>query len=91
MHISEQQQHIYMYNRALTCVLIICLPSSPSQALMNTVIDATKMYRSQFASSMQATQFNLPASLQLLPLFIIALLKSVSTHFILVLSFYLVL
>ena len=45
---------------------------------MNTVIDATKMYRSQFASSMQASQFNLPGCLQLLPLFIIALLKSVS-------------
>ena len=48
------------------------------QALMNTVIDATKMYRANFASSMQASQFTLPATLRLLPLFMISLLKNVS-------------
>ena len=47
---------------------------------MNVVIDSTKMYRGHFASSLQASQFTLPASLHLLPLFIISLLKHVSKH-----------
>ena len=47
------------------------------QALMNTVLDSTKMYRSNFASSKQSSQFTLPSSLSLLPLFVVALLKHV--------------
>jgi len=50
------------------------------QALMNVVIDSTKMYRGHFASSLQASQFNLPTSLHLLPLFVTSLLKHVSTR-----------
>jgi len=45
------------------------------EALMNVVIDSTKMYRGHFASSLQASQFNLPTSLHLLPLFVTSLLK----------------
>ena len=54
------------------------LPHTHAQALLNIMIDATKMYRSNFASSMQASQLTLPATLRLLPLFMISLLKNVS-------------
>ena len=49
------------------------------QALTNIVIDSTKMYRTNFASSMQASQFILPSSLRLLPLFMFSLIKHVRT------------
>jgi len=45
---------------------------------MNTAVDCGKMYKSNLGSSRQASQYVLPHSLRLLPLFIIALLKSVS-------------
>lgn len=45
------------------------------EALLNIVLDCTRMYRSHFASSMQASQFALPSSLRLLPLFMLSLLK----------------
>ena len=48
------------------------------QALVNTVQDATIAYRTILASSMQSSQFCLPASLRLLPLFTLSLLKHVS-------------
>lgn len=57
---------------------ILSLPSL--QALMNTVIDSSKMYRSNFASSRQASQLVLPSSIKLLPLLVVALLKSVMLY-----------
>ena len=60
-------------------VLIRSLHPIALQALMNSVIDSTKAYRSLMASSVQSSQFCLPDSLCLLPLFILALLKSVSS------------
>lgn len=44
---------------------------------MNVVQDATKAYRSLIASSTQASQFVLPASLCTLPLYILSLFKNV--------------
>ncbi len=45
---------------------------------MNVAVDATKVYRSNCCSSMQSSQFVLPASIRLLPLFTLALVKNVS-------------
>ncbi len=45
---------------------------------MNTAVDCGKMFRANVMSSRQSSQYVLPASLSLLPLFIVALLKSVS-------------
>ena len=65
--------------------LYICLPVivnnifMTSQAMVNAVVDATKVYRSTMLSSTQQRSFSLPQSLQLLPLFVLALLKNVST------------
>ncbi len=61
------------YSRGIYYMLILY-----TQALMNTLIDSGKMYRNNVASSLQASQYTLPASIKLLPLLIIALLKSVS-------------
>lgn len=49
-------------------------------ALVNTVIDATKAYRSNVASTMQGAggKLTLPVSLRLLPLFVLSLLKNVA-------------
>uniref|UniRef100_A0A1X7U3G3 Uncharacterized protein n=1 Tax=Amphimedon queenslandica TaxID=400682 RepID=A0A1X7U3G3_AMPQE len=49
-------------------------------ALVNTVIDATKAYRSNVASTMQGggAKLTLPVSLRLLPLFILSLLKNIA-------------
>ncbi|XP_064387627.1 protein transport protein Sec24A-like isoform X2 [Halichondria panicea] len=45
-------------------------------AIMNVAVDATKVYRSNCCSSMQSSQFVLPASIRLLPLFTLALIKN---------------
>ena len=59
---------VYMY----MCSLLVLL-----QALMNTVVDSTKMFRSQVAS-VNSPSFTLPSSLMQLPLLILSLLKNVS-------------
>ncbi|XP_065891060.1 protein transport protein Sec24A-like [Dysidea avara] len=46
------------------------------EAMVNAVVDATKVYRSSMLSSTQQRSFCLPQSLQLLPLFVLALLKN---------------
>jgi hypothetical protein len=42
---------------------------------MNTIIDSTKAYRSNLATSQQLSQFSLPSSIKLLPLLTLSLLK----------------
>ena len=58
------------------CKFFPCQPYL--QALLNTVVDCTKMYRSQVASA-NCPPFTLPSSLAQLPLFVLSLLKNVSS------------
>lgn len=50
-----------------------------SQALMNACQDCLKIYRSELSGQRGTTNIIAPASLKLLPLYVLALLKYVST------------
>lgn len=54
------------------------------QAIMNVPVDATKVYRSNCASSLQSSQFVLPATIRLLPLFTLSLVKNVCAYYVVV-------
>jgi protein transport protein SEC24 len=83
--VTDQIPQLYasLNVQAISCVLakmaadrlVTATLGDARDALMNTIIDSTKAYRSNLATSQQLSQFSLPSSIKLLPLLTLSLLK----------------